>query len=65
MNPHRTHSSRLYLVAPNLYATSRKAWDSWQSLTSSERRRYLGLARRTNRRTGRSNQSRAVRVHKL
>jgi len=43
----RAHSSRLYLLAPNLYATSRRAWDSWQALTSNEKRRYLGLARRS------------------
>ena len=39
----RAHSSRLYLLAPNLYATSRKAWEYWQSLTTNERRRYLGV----------------------
>jgi len=41
----RADSSRLYLLAPNLYATSRKAWEYWQSLTTNERRRYLGVTR--------------------
>jgi hypothetical protein len=39
--------SRLYPLAPNLYATSRSAWEYWHSLTHSERARYVQAARTT------------------
>jgi hypothetical protein len=64
MNTQRPHSSRLYLLAPNLYATSRKTWDYWQSLSLGERRRYLGLARKATRSDDNADQSRAVQILK-
>jgi hypothetical protein len=39
--------SRLYPLAPNLYATSRRAWEDWHSLPHSERARYVQAARTT------------------
>jgi len=45
----RPDSSRLYLLAPNLYATSREAWEYWQSLTVKDRTRYLQVTRTTGR----------------
>jgi hypothetical protein len=36
--------SRLYPLAPRLYATSNAAREGWESLTPEERQRYVELA---------------------
>jgi hypothetical protein len=60
----RANSSRFYLLAPNLYATSRTAWEYWESLPVNERRRYARATRamrRVNRGPGPRRKQRRVR----
>jgi hypothetical protein len=36
--------TRIYQLAPNLYAKSRRAWEFWRSLAQHERERYMRVA---------------------